>query len=96
MSYIIQFLKGFNKYVLLLSQKKDKKTDIVEELKDDNRFHLTIIGIILLTFMFSVSAFISHMESMSYFDAFYACFVTYSAIGFGDYDIYVSCIIIKV
>ena len=81
---------------ILLSQKNGKKTDIVEELKDDNRFHLTIIGIILLTFMFSVAAFISHMESMSYFDAFYACFVTYSAIGFGDYDIYVSFIIIKV
>ena len=40
--------------------------------------------------MFAVSAFISHMETMSYFDAFYACFITYSAIGFGDYDIYVS------
>ena len=40
--------------------------------------------------MFGVSAFISHMETMSYFDAFYACFITYSAIGFGDYDIYVS------
>ena len=64
--------------------------DILEDLKEDNRFHPTIIGTLLLIFMFCVSAFVSNIESMSYFDAFYACFITYSAVGFGDLDIYVS------
>ena len=40
--------------------------------------------------MLSVAFFISHMESISYFDSVYACFITYSTIGFGDIDIYVS------
>ena len=56
----------------------------------DERFHPTVIGVILLLFLFSVSAFVSHMEGLSYFDSFYACFVTYSSIGFGDLDIFVS------
>ena len=30
------------------------------------------------------------MEGLSYFDAFYACFITYMTIGFGDMDIFVS------
>ena len=30
------------------------------------------------------------MENLSYFDAFYACFITYMTIGFGDMDIFVS------
>ena len=40
--------------------------------------------------MLSVAFFISHMESITYFDSVYACFITYSTIGFGDIDIYVS------
>ena len=47
------------------------------------------IGTILGVFLLVVAAFISYMESISYFDAFYACFITYSTIGFGDIDIYV-------
>ena len=45
---------------------------------------------ILVVFLLVTAAFISHMESITYFDAFYACFITYSTIGFGDIDIYVS------
>ena len=32
----------------------------------------------------SIASFISHMENIPHFDAFYACFLTYSTIGFGD------------
>ena len=67
-----------------------EQPELLEDLKEDNRFHPTIIGTLLLIFMFCVSAFVSNIESMSYFDAFYACFITYSAVGFGDLDIYVS------
>ena len=63
---------------------------IKEQFMQDERFHPTVIGVILLLFLFSVSAFVSHMEGLSYFDSFYACFVTYSSIGFGDLDIFVS------
>ena len=56
----------------------------------DSRFHPFIIGMILVVFLLVTAAFISHMESITYFDAFYACFITYSTIGFGDIDIYVS------
>ena len=45
---------------------------------------------VLLVFLLSVASFISHIENISYFDAFYACFITYSTIGFGDIDIYVN------
>lgn len=64
--------------------------NFIEELEKDKRFHPSIIGIILFIFLCSVASFISYMESMTYFDAFYACFITYSTIGFGDIDIYVS------
>ena len=63
--------------------------NFIEELEKDKRFHPSIIGIILFIFLCSVASFISYMESMTYFDAFYACFITYSTIGFGDIDIYV-------
>ncbi len=55
----------------------------------DKRFHPSVIGVILVVFLVSVAAFISYMEDISYFDAFYACFITYSTIGFGDIDIFV-------
>lgn len=61
---------------------------IKEQFSDDKRFHPSVIGIILLVFLLSVSIFISHMEGISYFDSFYACFITYSTIGFGDIDIF--------
>jgi len=54
---------------------------------------LTITGVLLVIFMFSIGGFIAHMESISYFDAYYACFITYSTIGFGDIDIYVSALL---
>lgn len=63
--------------------------NITQEFLADKRFHPTIIGAILLVFLFVVATFISFMESITYFDAFYACFITYSTIGFGDIDIYV-------
>ena len=59
----------------------------------DKRFHPIVIGVILLLFLLGVAAFISYMESITYFDAIYASFITYSTIGFGDIDIYVSNII---
>ena len=69
-----------------------KETNFVEELEKDKRFHPSVIGSIVLMFLLGVSAFISHMESITYFNALYACFITYSTIGFGDIDIYVSMI----
>ncbi|QQP56620.1 Uncharacterized protein FKW44_001342, partial [Caligus rogercresseyi] len=53
----------------------------------DARFHPSIIGAILLIFLLSASAFISHIENISYFDSVYASFISYSTIGFGDIDI---------
>ena len=67
---------------------------INDELKDDKRFHPSVIGVILLVFMLSVAIFISYMEGITYFNSFYACFITYSTIGFGDIDIYVREMII--
>ena len=67
------------------------KMRLKQQYHDDKRFHPSVIGIILIVFLFCVSVFISHMESISYFDSFYAAFITYSTIGFGDIDIFVSC-----
>ena len=64
--------------------------DFTEELREDNRCHPVLPGTVLLVFLLSVASFISHMEDIPYFDAFYACFITYSTIGFGDIDIYVN------
>ena len=47
-------------------------------------------GTILVIFLVSQSFLIATMENLSYFDAFYACFITYMTIGFGDMDIFVS------
>ena len=51
-------------------------------------------GTILITFLACQSFLISSMEGLSYFDALYACFITYMTIGFGDMDIFVSRIFI--
>ena len=64
--------------------------DFTEEFIEDKRCHPILPGTLLLVYLLGVASFISHMESIPYFDAFYACFVTYSTIGFGDIDIYVS------
>ena len=63
---------------------------IKEQFFYDKRFHPSVIGGILLVFLLSVAYFIAYMEGYKYFDAFYACFITYSTIGFGDIDIFVS------
>ena len=69
--------------------------DFTEEFIEDKRCHPILPGTLLLVYLLGVASFISHMESIPYFDAFYACFVTYSTIGFGDIDIYVSLKIIN-
>lgn len=61
---------------------------IQQQMKEDKRFHPILIGAILVIFLLVVSVFISHMENIGYFDSFYACFITYSTIGFGDIDIF--------
>ena len=63
---------------------------IKEQFQYDKRFHPSVIGTILLVFSLSVAYFISYMEGYNYFNALYACFITYSTIGFGDIDIFVS------
>ena len=68
----------------------DYSSNLIKELERDIRFHPSIMGSILILFLFSASVFISHMESITYFDAFYACIISYSTIGFGDIDIFVS------
>ena len=68
----------------------ETKSGIQQQMKEDKRFHPIIIGGILFIFLLAVSVFISHMENIGYFDSFYACFITYSTIGFGDIDIFVS------
>uniref|UniRef100_A0A0K2UQ99 Potassium channel domain-containing protein n=2 Tax=Lepeophtheirus salmonis TaxID=72036 RepID=A0A0K2UQ99_LEPSM len=68
------------------SSKQCKANELVASL--DARFHPSIIGGILLIFLLSISAFISHIENISYFDSVYASFISYSTIGFGDIDIF--------
>ena len=68
---------------------------IKEQFQYDKRFHPSVIGTILLVFSLSVAYFISYMEGYNYFNALYACFITYSTIGFGDIDIFVSSVYIK-
>ena len=68
-------------------------SSIKEQFYYDKRFHPSVIGGILLVFLLSVAYFISYMEGYNYFDALYACFITYSTIGFGDIDIFVSYIL---
>ncbi len=64
--------------------------DFATEVQDGKRFHPVIIGGILLVYLIGVAGFISHMEGIGYFNSLYACFITYSTIGFGDIDIYKS------
>ena len=66
------------------------KTIFKQQFKYDERFHPIVIGTILLIFLLVVSLIISRVEEMTYFDSFYACFITYSMVGFGDKDIFVS------
>ncbi|TRY80154.1 hypothetical protein TCAL_17392 [Tigriopus californicus] len=66
----------------------EMKLKLNQQYHDDKRFHPSVIGVILLTFLCSVAIFISYMEDITYFDSFYAAFITYSAIGFGDIDIF--------
>ena len=61
-----------------------------QEFRADKRFHPTVIGTILVIWLVCVASFISYMEGHTYFNSFYACFITYSTIGFGDISIYVS------
>ena len=68
---------------------EDEMLNFTEEFIEDKRCHPILPGVLLLIFLLGVASFISHMESIPYFDAFYACFITYSTIGFGDIDIYV-------
>ncbi len=83
--------KFLGKITVLSFLKVPHNPDLSEEFLDNNkRFHPSVIGTILAVFMFSIASFISYIEDISYFDAFYACFITYSTIGFGDIDIYVS------
>lgn len=69
--------------------------NFTEEFIEDKRCHPILPGTLLVVFLLGVASFISHMESIPYFDAFYACFITYSTIGFGDIDIYVRYILPK-
>jgi len=39
-----------------------EQPELLEDLKEDNRFHPTIIGTLLLIFMFCVSAFVSNID----------------------------------
>ena len=40
--------------------------------------------------LLGIAAIVSYMEGYRYFDSFYACFITFSLVGFGDINIYVS------
>ena len=61
-----------------------------EALRKDTRFHPGIIGVILIMSLLGIAAIVSYMEGYRYFDSFYACFITFSLVGFGDINIYVS------
>lgn len=61
-----------------------------QQYREDKRFHPSVIGGIMVIFLVSVAFFISQMEGISYFDSFYASFITYSTIGFGDINIFVG------
>ena len=64
-------------------------TRLSEALKTDTRFHPGIIGVILVMSLLGIAALVSYMEGYRYFDSIYACFITFSLIGFGDINIYV-------
>ena len=68
----------------------DLNITLKQQYYSDKRFHPMVIGTILAVFLACVAAFISYMEKISYFDSFYAAFITYSTIGFGDIDIFVG------
>ena len=61
----------------------EEETSVDVGLLDNMR---TAGGALLLLFLFlSFGAyFISYLENISFFDAFYFCFVTMTTIGFGD------------
>ena len=65
-------------------------SSLSEALKTDTRFHPGIIGVILVMSLLGIAALVSYMEGYRYLDAFYACFITFSLVGFGDINIYVS------
>ena len=65
-------------------------SSLSEALKTDTRFHPGIIGVILVISLLGIAALVSYMEGYRYLDAFYACFITFSLVGFGDINIYVS------
>ena len=64
-------------------------TRLSEALKTDTRFHPGIIGVILVISLLGIAALVSYMEGYRYFDSIYACFITFSLVGFGDINIYV-------
>ena len=98
--YVYQFLVWHKKFGLaqnILGPVKGQGINLLffvcrikEQFQYDKRFHPSVIGTILLVFSLSVAYFISYMEGYNYFNALYACFITYSTIGFGDIDIFVS------
>ena len=65
-------------------------SSLSEALKTDTRFHPGIIGVILVLSLLGIAGLVSYMEGYRYLDAFYACFITFSLVGFGDINIYVS------
>lgn len=72
-----------NRYRIL-----DMNRKLEQQFLEDKRFHPTIIGAILVIFLSLSAAYVSSAENISYFDSFYASFITYSCIGFGDIDIF--------
>ena len=75
------------------SQDKDDLEEEEEEEEDDDAMDVGLLdnmrtagGALLLLFLFlSFGAyFISYYENITFFNAFYFCFVTMTTIGFGD------------